>query len=199
MQVSPRLDALVLAAGSGRRFGGGKLLTPWGAGVLLDGALAAAFASPARHVHVVWGADPAVAEAAADLARRTGQDHRLRLVHAPRHAEGLSASLAAGVAALPGDGEGVFVFLGDMPRIPVDIASAMAEALDSGATAVATTFAGRRGHPVLFGRSMWPDLLKLTGDKGAGELLRALGDRLALVEAPHDGVLFDVDRPEDLA
>jgi molybdenum cofactor cytidylyltransferase len=199
MRVSLRLEALVLAAGSGSRFGGGKLLAPWGAGVLLDGALAAAFASPVRHVHVVWGADPEVAKGAADFARRAGEDYRLRLVHAPRHLEGLSASLAAGVAALPEDGDGVFVFLGDMPRAPADVAATMAEALGSGASAVATVFDGRRGHPVLFSRSLWPDLRKLTGDKGAGELLRALGDRLALIEAPHDGALFDVDRREDLA
>jgi molybdenum cofactor cytidylyltransferase len=194
-----RLEALVLAAGSGSRFGGGKLLAPWGDGVLLDGALAVAFASPARGVRVVWGADRAVAEAAAGLARSAGESHRLILVHAPRHAEGLSASLAAGVAALPADCDGAFVFLGDMPRIPVDIAAAMAEKLHSGVVAVATTFGGRRGHPVLFGRSLWADLSKLTGDNGAGELLRTLGDRLALVDAPDDGVLFDVDRPADLA
>ncbi|HEY9219590.1 MAG TPA: NTP transferase domain-containing protein, partial [Phenylobacterium sp.] len=38
----------MLAAGAGSRFGGGKLLTPWAGGVLLDGALAAAFAAPVR-------------------------------------------------------------------------------------------------------------------------------------------------------
>ena len=196
MQV--RLEALVLAAGSGSRFGGGKLLASWAGGVLLDGALAAAFASPVRHVHLVWGADPAVADAAADFARGAGQRRRLRLVHAERHAEGLSASLAAGVVALPDDGDGVFVFLGDMPRIPIQVAATLAEALASGAAAVAPTFNGRRGHPVLFSRSLWPDLLTLAGDKGAGELLRTLGDRLALVTAPDDGVLFDIDRREDL-
>jgi len=199
MRVSLRLEALVLAAGAGSRFGGGKLLASWHGGVLLDGALAAAFASPVRQVHVVWGADPAVADAAADFATRADDSHRLRLIHAERHAEGLSASLAAGVAALPKDGDGVFVFLGDMPRVPIQLAAALAEALDSGAAAAAPTFDGHRGHPVLFGRSLWPDLLTLTGDKGAGDLLRTLGARLTLVEAPHDGVLFDIDRREDLA
>jgi len=198
MWVSLRLEALVLAAGSGVRFGGGKLLAPWDGGVLLDGALAAAFASPVRQVHLVWGADPAVADAAFEFAKRADDSQRLRLIHAERHAEGLSASLAAGVAALPEDGDGVFVFLGDMPRVPGEIAAALAEALASGASAAAPTFNGHRGHPVLFGRNLWPDLLTLTGDKGAGDLLRTLGDRLALVEAPHDGVLFDIDRREDL-
>ena len=123
---------------------------------------------------------------------------RLRLVHAPRHAEGLSASLAAGVAALPEDGEGVFVFLGDMPRIPAGVTAPMAEALARQLPAAPTESQGRRGHPVLFGRPLWPRLLTLSGDRGAGELLRELGDAVVLIPAPDDGVLYDVDRREDL-
>ena len=189
---------MVLAAGAGSRFGGGKLLAPWRDGVLLDGALTAAFASPARGVTVVWGADPAVAEAATAFAERTGNRDRLRLVHARRHAEGLSASLAAGVAALPDDGEGVYVFLGDMPRIPDVLAAPMADALARGSAAVAAEFQGRRGHPVLFAKSVWPRLLTFVGDRGAGELLRELGDAVVLIPSPDDGVLYDVDRREDL-
>jgi molybdenum cofactor cytidylyltransferase len=115
-----------------------------------------------------------------------------------RHADGLSASLAAGVAALPADGEGVYVFLGDMPRIPTGMAALMAKALARGAAAAATEFQGRRGHPVLFARSLWPRLLTQSGDRGAGELLRELGEALALIPSPDDGVLYDVDRREDL-
>ena len=194
----PRLDAIVLAAGAGSRFGGGKLLAPWRGGVLLDGALAAAFAAPVRSVTVVWGADPAVAEAARAFAERTGNRERLRLVHAARHAEGLSVSLAAGVAALPDDGEGAFIFLGDMPRIPSSVIDLMADALAHRALAVATEFQGRRGHPVLFAKSLWPRLLALSGDRGAGELLRELGGVVELIAAPDDGVLYDVDRRADL-
>jgi len=192
------LEAIVLAAGSGSRFGGGKLLAPWRGGVLLDGALAAALASPAHTVTVVWGADPAVGEAARSFAERADAGERLRLVHAPRHAEGLSASLAAGIAAVREDARGVFVFLGDMPRIPHDLAAQLAAALDAGPEAAAPTFQGRRGHPVLFGPALWPRLAALSGDRGAGALLMDLGERLALVPAPDDGVLFDVDRPADL-
>jgi len=193
-----RLEAIVLAAGAGSRFGGGKLLAPWRGGVLLDGALAVAFAAPVRSVTVVWGADPAAAEAAEAFAERTANRDRLRLVHAVRHAEGLSASLAAGIAALPDDGEGVFVFLGDMPRIPNGLAAPMADALAPGALAVAPEFQGRRGHPVLFAKPLWPGLLTLSGDRGAGELLRELGEAVVLVPAADDGVLYDVDRREDL-
>jgi molybdenum cofactor cytidylyltransferase len=85
-----------------------------------------------------------------------------------------------------------------MPRIPVTVLSAMAEALAAGAQAAAPVFAGRRGHPVLIGRTLFSDVLALEGDRGAGALLARLGDALAAAPAPDDGVLFDVDRPEDL-
>jgi molybdenum cofactor cytidylyltransferase len=186
-------EAVVLAAGSGSRFGGGKLTAAWGAGVLLEGALAAAFAAPVRSVTVVIGAD---AEAVAAAARSF--DPRILVVHAPDHAEGMGASLRAGVASLPADADGAFVFLGDMPRVPTAVLRRMAEAVIAGAKAAAPVFEGRRGNPVLLGRSLFPDLLALTGDAGARGLLQGLGERLALVESPDDGVLFDVDVRGDL-
>ncbi len=61
-----------------------------------------------------------------------------------------------------------------------------------------TKAAAHRGNPVLIGQALFPQLLALAGDAGARVVLQGLGDRLALVEAPDDGVLFDVDEPGDL-
>lgn len=193
-----RLCAVVLAAGAGSRFGGGKLLAPCGAGVLLDGALACAFAAPAEQVIVVTGADAdRVGAAARSFAERTGAAARLRLVHAVDHAEGLAASLRAGLAAVPPEADAAFVFLGDMPRVPPAMASRLAEALD-GRLAAAPVLAGRRGHPVLIAKALFPALTALSGDRGAGPVLAGLGERLATVETDDPGVLFDVDTPDDL-
>jgi len=76
---APALEAIVLAAGSGARFGGAKLTAPWRGGVLLDGALAAAFQAPVRTVTVVTGADPKVGPAARAFA---APSRRRRLVRA---------------------------------------------------------------------------------------------------------------------
>lgn len=200
MATGAGFEAVVLAAGSGSRFGGGKLTAPHVAGVLLDGALAAAFAAPVRSVTLVTGADAeAVGAAAEAFARKVGQGGRLRRVHAADHANGMAHSLRAGIAALPPDAAGAFVFLGDMPRVPREVLAPMAEAVRAGAAASAPTFQGRRGHPVLVSRALFPGLLALTGDAGARRILDGLGERLALVEAPDDGVLFDVDQRSDLA
>ncbi len=193
-----RLEAIVLAAGSGSRFGGAKLLAPWRGGVLLDGALAAAFAAPARTVSVVTGAEAERVEAAArGFATHKDQAARLRIVHAADHAEGMGASLRAAARSLPQDAAGVFVFLGDMPRIPTTVPHALAASLVA-ADAAAPFVDGRRGHPVLIGASLFPAMMDLGGDEGARALLSGLGERLARVDTDDDGVLFDVDRPQDL-
>jgi len=192
-------EAVVLAAGTGSRFGGRKLLAPYMAGVLLDGALAAAFAAPVRSVTLVTGADStSVSTAALAFAEKVGQAERLRIVHADDYAEGMAHSLRMGVAALPPETGAAFIFLGDMPRVPRAVLAGMAAAVRAGAPAAAPSFAGRRGNPVLVGRELFPELLGLTGDAGARRVLDRMGDLVALVDAPDDGVLFDVDERSDL-
>lgn len=192
-------SAIVLAAGAGRRFGGRKLLAPFEGGPLIEGASKAAFASPASTVILVTGSEAEdVAEVARAFAERQGEGQRLQIVHAPDHAEGMGASLRAGAAALPANAAGVFVFLGDMPKIPVAILPRLVEVVQAGAAAAAPVCGGRRGHPVLFGHELFELLRQATGDEGARAALAGLGPRLALIETDDDGVLFDVDRPEDL-
>lgn len=191
-------EALVLAAGSGRRFGGSKLTSPWRGGLLIDAALAAAFTAPVRAVTVVTGADPKVAPAAEAFAARTGQSARLRLVHAADHLEGMGASLRAGAAALPDDAAAAIVFLGDMPGVPHDLAGRLLAAVAEGAEAAAPVLDGRRGHPVAFSKSLFGQLKTLAGDEGARRILGGLGDRLALIPVEGEGIFRDIDTPEDL-
>jgi molybdenum cofactor cytidylyltransferase len=189
---------VVLAGGAGARFGGAKLTHPWRGGLLIEGALAAAFAAPARSVTVVTGADPLVEAAARAFAARIGAAERLRIVHCQGHAEGMGATLRTGVASLPPNAAGAFVFLGDMPQIPPAILPRLAEALAAGAEAAAPVHKGQRGHPVLFAATLLPELATVSGDEGARSVLRTLRDRLALIETDEPGVLIDIDRPGDL-
>lgn len=196
---STRLEAIVLAAGAGRRFGGRKLLAPFEGRPLIVAALNAAFAAPVRRVWLAVDGDPELSAIARDHARSLGREMDLEVIVVTDVAEGLGASLRTAVAALPGEAAGVFVFLGDMPRIPPGLAQTLAEGLAAGFDLAAPRFEGRRGHPVLFGRTCFPALLALEGDAGARDLLSGAGERLALIESSDAGVLFDVDRPEDLA
>jgi len=191
------LEAIILAGGTGSRFGGGKLLAPFRGEALIAGALRAAASAPVERVSVVTGHDgQAVGAAVLEFGRRY-PNLALRLVRADRYGEGMAATLSAGVNALASNVAGAFVFLGDMPLIPSAIPKTLAQQLGQRAAA-APTYMGERGHPVLFAARLFPALLKLTGDKGARSILDALGDDLALVAVDDAGVLYDVDQRSDL-
>lgn len=187
------LDAIVLAAGRGARFGGGKLLAPLHGRPLIAGALRTVLAAPVREILVAVGEDAALREAI------QAQSPRLVLVPVADAAEGMGASLRTAAGQVPDDAAGVLVFLGDMPAIDPATAARLVQALDRPDRIAAPAFEGRRGHPVLFGASWLPALRRLSGDAGARAILQQAGQRLALVPVGDPGVLWDVDRPEDLA
>jgi len=191
---SGRFEAIVLAAGLGARFGGGKLLAPFRSRPLIAGALNAALESPALSVVVAIGDDAALETTILGLV----EDADLRVVRVADPTRGMGASLAAAARAVPADIDGVFVFLGDMPRVGPGIAPALIRALSGRGGIAAPVHAGRRGHPVLFGGDWIPALRDLDGDVGAQALIRQAGARFTTVETDDPGVLFDVDRPEDL-
>jgi molybdenum cofactor cytidylyltransferase len=90
------------------------------------------------------------------------------------------------------------VALGDQPRVPRGVLHALrGRWAAGGADAVAPSYRDGRGNPVLFDRALFEGLASLTGDKGAREMLDALGGRLALVavDAP---MPIDVDTPDAL-
>ncbi|MBO9710365.1 MAG: nucleotidyltransferase family protein [Caulobacter sp.] len=196
---STRLEAIVLAAGAGRRFGGRKLVAPFRGRPLIAGALDAAFAAPVRTVTVVTAGDAEVAATVRDHARSLEREADLRLVVADSAAEGMGASLRTGAASLPADTEGAFVFLGDMPRIPREVGRVLVALLDTDHDMAAPAFKGRRGHPVLFGQAWLPALLGLVGDVGAQAIVASAGARLAVADGFGPEILFDIDRREDLA
>jgi molybdenum cofactor cytidylyltransferase len=198
--AAPLLEAIVLAAGAGARFGGGKLLAPWRGGVLLEAALESAFTAPVRHVTLTVGSDgERVAAAAEAFAARRGDLGRLTIISTPDWALGMSASLKRAIAGLALDVVGAFVFLGDMPLIHPSVPAALARALTGDIAAAAPVVEGDLGHPALIGASLFPEIAALEGDRGARRLLEALGPRLARVAAPDAGVLFDIDTPTALA
>lgn len=185
--------ALVLAGGAGQRFGGAKLLADWRGRPLVVWSVQTALAAPVDGVVVVVGCRASEVRAALDdLA-----DPRLRLVEAPDWDDGLSASLRAGVTALPPKAASLAVFLGDMPLVDPSSAAPLFDAVEAGAVAARLDHADGPAHPIVFGRAFFPDLLGIRGDRGARSLLAGRAD-VAVFNTADDGAVFDVDRPEDL-
>lgn len=142
----------------------------------------------------ITGAD----DAATNLKRAlAGADVFIR--PAPDWAEGMAASLRTGVAALAPQAEGVCVFLGDMPLVPMALCGALVAAAEQAGYAARPRFEGRPGHPVAFTRAAFADLLALTGDQGATALLKARPEAVAYCDTADSGVLLDIDTPADLS
>lgn len=190
-----RPAALVLAAGQSTRMGGcNKLLARVGEVPLICTTVRTLLAAGLRPVLVVVGHESArIAEALAQ--------EPVQLVHNPAYRTGLSSSLHCGLAALPTETAGVLICLADMPRVGArDIERLIAAfAPDQGRAICVPTFGGQRGNPVLWARRFIPEMMAITGDTGARELLFRHADLVHEVAAADDGVLLDVDTSEDLA
>ena len=195
---TPVLEAIVLAAGRGVRFGGDKLMAEAGGAPLATWALRSALAAPVRRVIVAVGDDERLVAALEETAAGLDATDRLVIARVAKAAEGMGVSLRTAAAVVSAGTDGVFVFLGDMPAIAEDTPRRLAAALAGPSHIVVPVESGRRGHPVLFGADWLPALAKLEGDEGARALLAQAGSRLVALDVGDPGVRLDVDRPEDL-
>ena len=192
--AGPAVAAVVLAAGQSSRMAPRhKLLVEDGAGrTMIARVIDAVLASRARPVLVVTGHRAAEVQAA--LAGRP-----VRFVAAAEYAAGLSASLRAGLSAVPADASAALIVLGDMPLVTAATIDRLIETFDpdEGRAIVAPSHDGRLGNPVLWDRRYFPAMMALTGDSGARALLRQHAD--AVAELASDAtVLRDFDTPESL-
>ena len=186
---------LLLAAGGGRRLGGrpkallahrGRLLVEHAAEVLRVGGCA--------RVHVVLGARAEEVRARAALPDCV-------LVDNPDWEQGMGTSLRTGLDSLAGTGaRAALVLLVDQPGIGGRAVARVRAAYRDRTSLVAASYAGERGHPVLFGADRWADVAAgAVGDQGARGYLRAHRDALALVECGDVAQAYDIDTPADLS
>ena len=123
----------------------------------------------------------------------------VRAVEAPDWADGMGASLRAGLAALDDCGvDAAVVHLVDLPGVPAAAVARLAAVAGRDVLARAA-YGGRSGHPVLLGRAHWPGVRKAAvGDAGARGYLAGRQD-VVLVECGDLADPDDVDTPEQLA
>lgn len=190
-----QVAALVLAAGRSRRMAPlNKLLVQDENGIAMVARVVdQALASQARPVIVVTGHErERVMEV---LAGRP-----VLFAAADDYAQGLSASLKAGLAALPPDIDGVMICLGDMPLVTAAMMDRIIAAFDpeAGRAIVQPTFRGKQGNPMLWARALVPAMMTVNGDVGARHLAAQHAGAVVEVEMPDDGVLRDFDTTEAL-
>ncbi len=202
MSDPARFVGLVLAAGAGNRFGGGKMRARLDGRSLVAHVLAAARAAGLGRVVLVLGRDAVEVRAALLAADPAALASALVAVNgAPER--GIAASLRLGLAAA-GAGprpDGILVLLGDQPRVRPGVIASLLDAsasARSGALAVVPEYADDGApNPVLLLPAAWPLVADLDEDRGLGPLLAAHPERV--VRVPVAGANPDVDTPSDLA
>jgi len=181
--------AVVLAAGSSRRMGGGinKLTTLIDGEPMVRRVVRTVLSARSSRVVVVLGHE-------ADLVRAALDGLEAEIAENPDHASGMASSLRVGLGRVS-DHVSVLAALGDMPWVRVDTLNRLIAGAGPGRIVV-PVHDGRRGNPVLWDRVFFPQLLTLTGDAGARGLIAARPDAVTAVPVDDLGVLRDVDTPD---
>jgi CTP:molybdopterin cytidylyltransferase MocA len=194
--VAGGVTAIVLAAGAGRRFGGGKLLARLDGRPILQHVLDALAAAGIDDPVVVLGAD------ADALASEIGWRAARRVVN-PDPDRGLAGSLRIGwqaamaTAAEPAPAA-VLVVLGDQPRLDPDVVRALAaEPADPRRPVVVARHADGSRNPVRLEPEAAPLVEAATGDRGLGPVIDGHPELTRVIEV--GGANPDVDTPADLA
>lgn len=157
---------LILAAGASSRLGQPKQLLPF-KGTTLLGWVAQRIAEckTLDEVVVVLGAN-------ADEVRKQASLGNLRTVVNPATGQGCSASYRVGIGACDPAIEAIVVLLGDQPAVQPEIVDQVVSAWRAnGGKIVLASYGGKRGHPMLFSRELFPQMMELHGDKAVWKMV----------------------------
>jgi len=188
------IAAVLLAAGQSRRMGRPKLTLPWGKG----GSVISQVVSRFREA----GADPLLVVTGGDReeVERALRGAGAECLFNPDFARGgMISSIRVGLHHLQnGLAEAALVAPADLPSLT---AETLRDLLDhrrrSGADLIVPSYEMRRGHPVLFGRAYWQEVLDLPKGQTLRDFLRRRAGQIDYVVVEDAGVIQDIDTPED--
>ena len=141
---------------------------------------------------------PGWIEAFGEVVERTGA-YRTAVVRIESPCE-MSVSLKAGWSWVRDNSEspGIMISLADQPLVGPETIDLLIDAYSaSGKPFCVPTYRGRRGHPVIIGRELDGEVMKLQGDRGARGIPAGSPDLVVEVEVDSDEILIDLDSTED--
>ncbi|MCW3990009.1 MAG: nucleotidyltransferase family protein [Candidatus Bathyarchaeota archaeon] len=184
-----RVAAVVLAAGKSQRMGRNKLILRIGGRTVLDRVLSSIEASGVEEVYVVLGHRPE------DLVPIV-EAHSAEAVPNPDYEEGMTSSFKTGLSRVSVDA--AFLCLGDQVVLDPVLMDRMIDAMEAHPEAliVSPVHEGKRGHPVLFRDTLFPEIMGLGSGDTMKDVVEGHGDRHMEVEGDVWCTL-DMDTPED--
>lgn len=184
------IAAVILAAGGSQRMGLPKQTLRVGGAPMLQVVLDTVRRTQVDLVVVVLGAH------ASDVKKEV-EFRTEKVAVNSAHGEGMSASIRAGLSEVQG-AEAALIVLGDQPLISPKTMDALIQAYRrSGRAIVVPVYQGRRGNPVLFDRSLFEEVMGVTGDTGAKAVVKAHPEETLEVPVDDHGVVMDIDTQAD--
>ena len=188
------IQAIVLAAGLATRMGGIKPLTlVQGEPAILTVLSRIRAGGGSRPIVVLGSRSAQRIEEAVDLAECV-------VVVNDEPEAGMSRSLRLGLGAVSLKATGALIFHADMPFVRSETIRTVVCAAERGAQIAAPIHLARRGFPVFFHRTCFPELCKsLSGDAGGRAYIETHHKDLVSLTVDDPGCVYDIDRPTDLA
>lgn len=203
MNTSLSTAAIILAAGSSSRMGSGrhKLLLPLDDRPVLAHVIDASLASQARPIIIVLGHQSN--QVRSQIKQYSIHDD-ITLIENTHYLQGMSTSLRIGIQTLLTNGyrkgslsyqvDSALIVLGDQPLItPTVIDKLITAYRTAGSPIVAPLYKGVRGSPVLFDKSLFSELIEVTGDEGGRTVLERHRHEVGLIEIGDALANYDVD------
>jgi len=185
------VTAIILAAGTSTRLGRPKQLLDLAGKPVLQHVIDVLQSTPVDEIVVVLG------HRADEIAAAVTATGHVRFAVNADYSAGQSTSFRTGLRAASDRSRAAVILLGDQPGIRP---GAVTEVIDAwrrgGPIAVQAAYGGVLGHPVLFDRSLWPELERAEGDEGARGILAAHPQWRTLVDVGGEPPR-DIDTEED--
>jgi len=190
-----KIGLIILAAGKSERFPGNKLLAEINGEPMISRVVKRGLNSKADIVVVVTGHEAGrIREVLRDI-----RDPKLRVIYNPGYPEGQSSSVKAGVRELIDEVDAVLILPGDVAFIETgDIDKVIEKFLETRAPIVVASHRGRHGHPILFSKKLFNEILKISEESfGLKAVVSAHRGEVAEAEASRYTII-DIDTREDL-
>jgi molybdenum cofactor cytidylyltransferase len=187
---------VILSAGESSRMGRPKALLPIDGVRFIEKIVTTLKATRVGQIVVVLGHN--VTE-----LRRKVSDLPVDLVINPDYKQGQLTSLRAAIHSIEGGRDpervdGILVHLVDHPYINAELVNLMIERFyETKKLIVVPRYQNRRGHPVIFSRALFAELLAAPLDRGAKAVVHAHRDDTLEIDTNDEGAIIDIDTPED--
>ena len=185
------INAIILAAGESKRMGKLKPLLRFEDKTFLEQIISVLKLSDVDRTTVVLGAEAETIKKPIDLSKTN-------VVINKDYQKGQLSSLIAGIEDTPEDTEAILVCLVDNPFITKEVVNQIISKFkETKNPIIVPVFNSERGHPTLFSKSLFAELLNAPEEQGARYVLYSNEEKVLELETSESRILIGIDTPDD--